>query len=59
MILHRIRIASLLMIVGLLIELGSLNWRSPISFVCFFVLGGLTLAAGILTYLVTIVAQGD
>jgi hypothetical protein len=51
---RRIRIASILLIIGLLIELFSLRWHHALSFVLFFVGGGLAIGGGILFYLHTL-----
>jgi polyferredoxin len=51
---RRLRIAAILIIVGLLIELFSLYWAHPTAFLVFMFLGGLFLVAGVLTYLFTL-----
>lgn len=50
---RRIRIAALLEVVGLAVEIISLRWAHPTAFLLFVGLGGLLLAAGILLYLHT------
>ncbi len=54
----RLRIAAVFVMVGLGIELVSLSWHHPTSFIFFVVLGGLCMAAGILMYLHAIVSRG-
>ena len=51
----KLRLAALLMIIGLLVELGSLFWHSPLSFVIFVSCGGTAMAAGILMFFYHIV----
>lgn len=52
----RIRLSGLLLILGLLVELGSLYWSHPTAFLFFLLLGGLLMAAGILIYLLSLVS---
>jgi hypothetical protein len=56
---RRLRISAALVLMGLLVEIASLMWRHPTAFVFFFVVGGLCLGAGILTFLFTIVTKGE
>ena len=56
---RRLRIAGTLLVLGLLIELGSLLWSHPLAFILFIVVGGLLMAAGILVYLYSLVSGGD
>jgi polyferredoxin len=51
---RRLRIAAVLIIIGLLIELFTLYWAHPTAFVVFMFVGGLFLIAGVLTYLFTL-----
>jgi len=51
-----LRISAILVVIGLLIELGSLGWHSPISFIVFVVGGGLAMAIGILIFFYSVVA---
>jgi hypothetical protein len=55
---RRLRVAAALVMGGLVVELGSLFWRHPTAFICFFVAGGLLFAAGILSYLSLVLAKG-
>jgi hypothetical protein len=50
---RRVRIAALLELAGVSVELITLRWSHPTSFLLFVVLGGLMMAAGILLYLHT------
>lgn len=52
----RIRLSGLLLIAGLLVELITLHWSHPTSFLFFLLLGGLLMAAGIATYLFSLVS---
>ncbi len=52
----RIRLSGLLLIAGLLVELVTLNWSHPTAFLFFLLLGGLLMAAGIVTYLFSLVS---
>jgi hypothetical protein len=52
---RRIRIASVLVIVGLLVELVSFLWKSPLSFFLFLIGACGIAAAGILLFLVSLV----
>ena len=61
----RLRIAGVLIAIGLLLELTSLFWHRPLSFFLFVILGGTFCGAGILFYLYSLVtlpvasAEGD
>ena len=55
---QRLRLSAVLVMLGLLIEIASLTWRHPTAFVVFFVFGGAFMAAGILSFLYSIVSQG-
>jgi hypothetical protein len=46
-----VRLACVLVIVALVIELGSLFWSHPLSFLVFAIVGGAALGAGLLLYL--------
>ena len=52
----RLRIAGVLVFVGLLIEAFTLTWNNPIAFVVFIGLGGLLMGLGILFYLLSLVS---
>ena len=54
---QRLRISASLVLLGLAIELGSLMWHHPLSFVIFVGIGGLAMAAGILFFFYSIVAM--
>lgn len=53
---QRIRLSGLLLIAGLLVELVTLNWSHPTAFLFFLLLGGVLIAAGIVTYLFSLVS---
>lgn len=53
----RIRLSGLLLIAGLLVELVTLNWSHPTAFLFFLLLGGVLMAAGIATYLFSLVSS--
>lgn len=52
----RIRLSGLLLIAGLLVELATLNWSHPTSFLFFVGIGGLLMAAGVLIFLISLVS---
>ncbi len=52
----RLRIAGVLIILGLVIEGLSLIWNHPLSFVTFIGIGGLLLFLGIVVYLAALVS---
>ena len=52
---HRIRLASALVILGLLVEVASFLWKSPLAFFLFLVGACGISAAGILLFLVSLV----
>jgi uncharacterized membrane protein len=56
---RRLRLAGGLIIAGLVVQLGSLFWNHPLSFIAFVLLGSLVSAAGIVTYLYAIVSLPD
>jgi len=52
----RLRIAGVLIALGLSLELASMFWRHPLSFFLFVVLGGALLFLGIVVYLHALVS---
>ena len=52
---RRLKIAAYLLIVGLLVEVVTLYWSSPLSFMLFIGLGGTLIGLGIIVYLTAIV----
>lgn len=56
---RRLRLAGLLLIVGLLIEAVCLLWARPLAFIVLVAVGGLLCAAGIVVYLYALVSTGD
>lgn len=55
----RLRMAGLLVITGLLVELVTLYWAHPTAFLFFLLLGGSLMFFGIVLYLYSLVAGGD
>lgn len=53
----RLRISGVLILAGLLTELGSLLWSHPTSFVAFLLLSGSLLLSGMLFFLYSLVAK--
>ncbi len=51
---RRLRLAGLLLGLGLMIEAVTLFWPHPTAFLVFLLLGGVLVAAGVLLYLFTI-----
>ena len=52
----RLRIAGVLVFLGLVVELLTLSWNNPIAFLVFLGIGGLLIALGILFYLLSLVS---
>ena len=52
----RIRLAGMLLIAGLLVELVTLRWSHPTAFLFFLLLGGALMASGIAVYLLSLVS---
>ena len=55
---RRIRLAAILIILGLLVEAITLLVGGPLSFLVFMFLGGALLMAGMLTYLLSFIRAG-
>ena len=53
---QKLRIAAVLIVVGLIIEAWTLRWNSPIGFLVFLGIGGLFIVCGIFIYLLALVA---
>jgi hypothetical protein len=53
---RRIRLAGILLIAGLLVELVTLRWSHPTAFLFFLLLGGALMALGIGVYLLSLVS---
>jgi hypothetical protein len=53
---RRIRLAGILLIAGLLVELVTLRWSHPTAFLLFLLLGGAFMALGIAIYLFSLVS---
>ena len=53
---RRIRIAGILLIAGLLVELVTLRWSHPTAFLFFLLLGGALMALGVGIYLLSLVS---
>ena len=56
---RRIRIAGMLVIVGLALQLVTLRWNHPTAFIFFIVFGGGFVVLGIAVYLFSLVSAGD
>ncbi len=54
---RRIRIAGVLLIGGLLVELVTLRWSHPTAFLFFLLLGSALMALGIAIYLFSLVSS--
>jgi uncharacterized membrane protein YczE len=54
----RLRLAGILLIIGLLIEILSFFWVHPLAFMGFLVIGCLLLGLGIVLFLWTLVSVG-
>ena len=55
----RLRIAGILILAGLLVELVTLKWSHPTAFLFFLMIGGSLMAIGMLFYLYSIVSRRD
>ena len=55
----RLRLAGLLLIVGLLVEAVCLQWARPLAFILLVVVGGILCAAGIAVYLYALVSASE
>jgi polyferredoxin len=55
----RVRIAGVLILLGLVVESLSLMWNHPLSFIAFLAVGGLLLAAGVVVYLLMLLFAGQ
>lgn len=53
----RLRLAGLLVGLGLLIEAATLFWPHPTAFLAFLLVGGSLVAIGVLLYLISIAAS--
>lgn len=53
---RRIRVAGVLIIAGLLVELVTLHWSHPTAFLFFLLLGGTLMGLGIILFLLTLVS---
>jgi hypothetical protein len=56
---RRLQISGILILIGLLIELGSLGWSHPTAFLLFVLAGGFFLVIGIFLYLHSLVTQRE
>jgi hypothetical protein len=54
---QRLRIAGILIVLGLVVELLTLAWNNPISFIVFLGVGGLLMFLGIVLYLWSLVSE--
>ena len=53
---RRLKIAAYLLIAGLVVEVLTLYWSSPLSFMLFIGVSGILVAVGVIVYLIAIVA---
>lgn len=56
---RRLRLAGLLVSLGLLIEAVTLYWRHPTAFLVFMFLGGSLVAVGVVLYLLSIATHAS
>jgi uncharacterized membrane protein YczE len=54
---RRLRLAGILVALGLLVEAATMFWPHPTAFLVFLGLGALLVAAGVLLYLFAVVAS--
>lgn len=55
---RRLRISAILIAVGLFIELITLMWSHPLSFILFMAVGAVLLVLGVLFFLYSLTLQG-
>ena len=55
----KLRLAGMLLIVGLLVEAVCLLWARPLAFIVLVAVGGFLCAAGIVVYLYSLVSASD
>ncbi|HJS75413.1 MAG TPA: hypothetical protein VJ921_14070 [Vicinamibacteria bacterium] len=53
---RRLRLSSILIAAGLVVEMVTLFWSHPLTFIAFLLLGGTLVALGVLLYLYSIVS---
>lgn len=53
---RKLQVAGVLIVLGLVVELLTLAWNNPISFIVFLGIGGLLMFAGIVLYLWSLVS---
>jgi hypothetical protein len=56
---RRLRIAGVLLVAGLIVELATLFWSHPTAFLLFVFLGGLLMLLGIAVYLLALLRGGE
>ena len=54
----RLRLSAVLVMIGIVVEIASLTWRHPTAFIVFVGMGGLFMAAGMTSFLWSIVSRG-
>ena len=54
---RRLKLSSLLVSAGLVVEVATLFWSHPLTFVAFIALGGTLVGMGVLLYLYSIVSR--
>ena len=54
---RRLKLSSILVSAGLLVEVVTLFWSHPLTFVAFIALGGTLVGMGIVLYLYSIVSR--
>ena len=56
-IVRKLQLAGILIVLGLVVELLTLAWNNPISFIVFLSVGGLLMFAGVAIYLWSLVSE--
>jgi hypothetical protein len=56
---RRVQVSSMLVLLGLFVELVSLVWSHPTAFVLFVIPGALLMAAGAVVYLYSLVSVSE
>lgn len=52
----RLRIAGILVVLGLIVEVATIQWSHPTAFLFFLLVGGTLMGLGILFYLYALIA---
>lgn len=54
---RRLKLSGILVAAGIVIEIATLYWSHPLTFIAFILLGGTLVAMGVLLYLYALVSS--